>query len=441
MPLKLGLPEIGGGDLPRRLAWLTAARLAVLTVALALVWFFYLRGSARIGSFTLQTLVTVLAAAYALAGAYAVFLRLGRWLSFVADAQLLLDQLTCTVVVYVTGGVTSGATSFYGLTCLVGAALSGFRGAAIAALSGGVLYASMSAALQQGVLPIPPDQAAAIYELEPGDLRFYLAANLFVLLLVALLAGTLAERLRWTGGALVQATERAERAERLAALGRLATGLAHEIRNPLGSISGSVQLLKTASALSTEDQELCEIIERETERLNDLVGDMLDLSRPRHPRPLPVDLARVARDVVELAGRSGRASSDVDVNYEGPEALVVEADSGMLRQLIWNLVRNAVQASGAGDAVRVVVAERSDGRAELCVIDRGLGIDEEAKSRLFDAFFTTRSHGTGVGLAVVKRIVDDHGFEIGVDSGPNQGATFRVILGPVESLVSETMAV
>ena len=437
MALKLGLPEIGGSDLPRRLAWLTAARLLVLTTALGLVYFFYLRGPDRIGSFTLQTLIGVLAVSYALAGAYAVLLRGGRFLSFVADAQLVLDQLTCTVVVYVTGGATSGATSFYGLNCLVGAALSGFRGAALAAVSGAVLYTSFAAAMQQGLIPIPPDQAAVIYELEPGDFRFYLAANLFVLLLVALLAGTLAERLRWTGGALLLATERANRAERLAALGQLATGLAHEIRNPLGSIAGSVQLLKTARGLGAEDRQLCEIIERETQRLNDLVSDMMDLTRTRRPQLLLVNLAQVGREVVELAGRSGRASSDVDVVYEGPAELLVQADAGMLRQLTWNLVRNAVQASNPGEIVRVAVAVRPDGRAELSVMDRGVGIDEEARSHLFDAFFTTRSHGTGVGLAVVKRIVDDHGFEIVVDSGPNQGATFRVTLGQVEDLPSE----
>ncbi len=438
MALKLGLPEISGtSDLPRRLAWLTAARLLVLTIALGLVWFFYLRGSDRVGDFTLQTLVLLLAVSYALAAAYAMLLRRGRYLSFVADAQLVLDQLTCTVVVYVTGGASSGATSFYGLTCLVGAALSGFRGAALAAVSGGMLYTSLSVAMQQGLIPIPPDQAAAIYKLNAADFRFYLAANLFVLLLVSLLAGTLAERLHWTGGALVRATERADRAERLAALGQLATGLAHEIRNPLGSIAGSVQLLKSARGLGVEDQQLCEIIERETQRLNDLVSDMMDLTRPRRPQLMLVNLAQVAREVVELAGRSGRASSDVDVRYEGPSDLFIQADAGMMRQLIWNLVRNAVQASSPGELVRVTVVQRTDGCAELSVIDRGVGIDEEAQNHLFDAFFTTRSHGTGVGLAVVKRIADDHGFEIVVDSGPNQGATFRVALGEVEDLPSE----
>jgi signal transduction histidine kinase len=228
------------------------------------------------------------------------------------------------------------------------------------------------------------------------------------------------------------ATERAERAERMAALGRLAAGLAHEIRNPLGSIAGSIDLLRSARGLSADDQKLCDIITREAGRLNDLVTDMMDLSRPRQPEPAPVDIAIVAQDVVALATRSGRAVSDVEVLYEGPSALSIRADGAQLRQLVWNLVRNGVQASSPGKPVRVVL-ERKAGAAVLSVIDRGVGIDEEARGQLFDAFFTTRSHGTGVGLAVVKRIADQHGFAIEVESGTGQGATFRVNLGaPLE---------
>lgn len=413
--------------LSRRLALLTAARLVFLTLCLGLVGLFYLRG-ASLGSVTLRISLALLAVSFACAGAYALLLRLGRGLAFVADAQIVLDQLSWTVVAYLTGGASSGAASLYGLSCLVGAALSGSRGAAIAAVSGVLSYAAMVGLLGGGILLPPPDQPATVYRLTGDEVRFYLAVNALVMLVVALLAGTLAERLRWTGGELVMATERAERAERMAALGRLAAGLAHEIRNPLGSIAGSVDLLRSARGLSPEDQKLCDIITREAGRLNDLVTDMMDLSRPRRPELGPVDVAQVAQDVVALAGRSGRSVSDVDVHYEGPSSLVVRADGAQLRQLVWNLVRNGVQASSAGKAVRVVL-ENLAGAVTLAVVDRGVGIDEEARARLFDAFFTTRSHGTGVGLAVVKRIADEHGFAIDVESGAGQGATFRVNLG------------
>jgi signal transduction histidine kinase len=266
-----------------------------------------------------------------------------------------------------------------------------------------------------------------LYRILPNELVYYVFVNLLVLVVVALLAGYLAERLRITGGQLVRAEERAEQAERMAALGRLAAGLAHEIRNPLGSITGCIQLLKSASALTTEERQLCDIVEREASRLNDLVTDMMDLSRPRKPQPVETNVAAVAREVVELAARSGRAVSDVAVIYEGEERVCVRADAGQLRQLIWNLIRNAVQASSAGDEVRVRVTKTVQG-IELEVIDHGVGIDEEAKQRLFDAFFTTRSKGTGIGLAVVKRIADEHGFRIEVDSMEGRGATFRVTM-------------
>ena len=428
MKLSLGAPDmVASPVLSRRLALLTAARLVFLTLCLALVGLFYLRG-ALLASATLRIGLGLLVISFALAACYAALLRAGRALALVADAQIVLDQLAWTVVAYLTGGASSGAASLYGLSCLVGAALSGSRGAALAAGSGVLSYTSLVILLSTGALAPPPDQPASVYHLSGEELRFYLAVNALVMLVVALLAGTLAERLRWTGGELAMATERAERAERMAAL-----GLAHEIRNPLGSIAGSIDLLRSARGLSSDDQQLCDIIARESSRLNDLVTDMVDLSRPRRPELAPVDVARVARDVVELAARSGRSVSDVEVLYEGPPSLIIRADGSQLRQLVWNLVRNGVQASSPGRPVRVVLEVKGD--ALLSVIDRGVGIDEEARARLFDAFFTTRSHGTGVGLAVVKRIADEHGFVIDVVSGTGQGATFRVNLGPPLSVL------
>lgn len=430
MKISLGIPEmLASSALPRRLAYLSAGRLLFLTLSLALVGTSYLRG-VETSSTTLRIGLALLVVSFALAGVYALLLRLGRGLTWLADVQIVLDQLTWTVVAYLTGGASSGAASFYGLTCLIGAALSGSRGALVAAGSGLVSYSSLVFLLASGVLSPPPDQPAAIYRLSGDEARFYLAVNALVQLVVALLAGTLAERLRWTGGELALATERAERAERMAALGRLAAGLAHEVRNPLGSIAGSIELLRTTPVLSAEDRQLCDIISREAARLNDLVTDMMDLSRPRKPDFAAVDAAQVAREVVELASKSGRAVSDVDVAYEGPASVQVVADGAQLRQLIWNLVRNGVQASSPGKRVRVVLASDEGDAPVLSVIDQGVGIDESARERLFDAFFTTRSHGTGVGLAVVKRIADEHGFRIDVASGEGRGATFRVRLKP-----------
>jgi len=145
---------------------------------------------------------------------------------------------------------------------------------------------------------------------------------------------------------------------------------------------------------------------------------MLNLSRPRKPELTPTDLAATAREVVALASRFGRSAQDVAVTYRGPteaEHVEVMADSRQLRQVIWNLVRNAVQSAAPNTQVTVSV-DNTNSDPSIEVTDEGAGISAEAREHLFDAFFTTRAHGVGIGLAVVKRIVDDHRWTIQVES-------------------------
>jgi two-component system sensor histidine kinase HydH len=428
-------PEAGGDRaLTGRLAAITGARLLFLTLLLGATAFFYLRGDLAIYPQSLRIIFLTIAAAYALGAAYAVLLRIGAPPGPLAYGQILLDQLTWTAIVYVTGGATSGATSFYALTCLLGAMLIGLRGATVGAVSGVALYAALCFAFVFHWIQPPHDQSST-YIVSRSDLVYPLLVNTLGIGVVALLAGYLAERLRLTGGALEAATRRALQAERLALLGSVAAGLAHEIRNPLGSISGSIEMLRESPHLSDEDKQLCAIVQREAARLNHLVTDMLDLSKPRRPRIEPADVASLAQEVVALAARTDRGGAgDVKVIYDGPEgATYARCDGAQMRQVLWNLVRNAVQASGAGTEVRVVLraGETWHKGVDLMVEDQGPGIPESAREKIFDAFFTTRAGGAGMGLAVVKRIIDDHapsGASISVDSSARGGATFRVHL-------------
>jgi two-component system sensor histidine kinase HydH len=429
-------PSAGDDRLANRLAWITGLRLGFLTLLLVSTAFFYLRGALGVYPQSQSIVFSTIGAAYALAAIYATVLRSGRQLQRLAEAQIVLDQLTWTAIVYVSGGATSGATSFYGLTCLVGAILIGLRGAAIAAVSGITIFAVLCAGFASRTILPPRDQGAANYVVDWDGMVYPFAVNALGIVVVALLAGYLAERLRRTGGALAEANERALAAERLALLGRVAAGLAHEIRNPLGSISGSIEMLREAPGLSDEDRRLCDIVQREAARLNHLVSDMMDLSGPRKPVPDDVDVAALAREVVELASRSDRSGSgDVTVEYRGPEgALRARCDPAQMRQVLWNLVRNGVQATGAGTTVTVSVSAVAE-RVEMAVTDEGPGITKEAAFKIFDAFYTTRAGGAGIGLAVVRRIIEDHkrlGATLEVRGADQPGATFVVGLARTE---------
>lgn len=429
MKLQLGLPQgHEHATLGSRLATLTLLRLVFLSALLAILGRWHLL-DIQLRAFSVQVAIVALAVGFALAGAYAIVLRSGHHYKKLAYAQLVFDQATWTVLVYVSGGATSGATSLYGLTVLTGAVIGGLNAAAIAAAFGFTFYAILCALMIGGWLRVPPDQLDVPYALTLQQVASPVALNLLVIIVVTLLAGYLAERLRTAGGKLEEATDRALRAERLAYLGKISAGLAHEIRNPLGSISASIELLRDAPGLTDDDRRLCDIIHSESARLNDLVGDMLDLARPKQPVIESVDVAAAAREIVTLAQLSGRGAKDVTVQLEvavpdGPST--IPADPSQLRQLLWNLVRNAVQATAPNTQVTVRIPPPKKRWFVFEVQDQGKGIGEDAKPHLFEAFFTTRARGAGIGLAVVKRIADDHGWGLQVESVDGAGTTFRV---------------
>lgn len=225
--------------------------------------------------------------------------------------------------------------------------------------------------------------------------------------------------------------EAVTRSKRLADLGTVAAGLAHELRNPLASISGCVELLRGAQGLSPEDQRVMGIVLRETARLDGLLTRFLEFTRPAPPQRRPTDVAVVLGETLDVF-----AADPVAAGLRLERALTparVPCDPDQLRQLAWNLLANAAQAireSGTGGVVRVATEPSPDGGATLVVADDGPGIPAAERARIFTPFFTTKPSGTGLGLAVVHRIVDAHGGAIIVDAPPASGARFTVRLPP-----------
>jgi len=228
-----------------------------------------------------------------------------------------------------------------------------------------------------------------------------------------------------------QMEERVRIADRLAGVGELAAGLAHEIRNPLASIAGSSQLLREASASSGESATLLEIIGRESERLNGLITDFLAYTGPSQRNTTRLDVAALLQEVAE-AVRAGEArEKGVAIELSPLKALVVEGDGEQLKQVVWNFVRNAVQAVPRGGQVMIDGFEqiRHGSRYVVAmVIDDGAGIAPGIIEKIFNPFFTTKEGGTGLGLSISQRIVHQHKGFIEVRQAPGKGCAFSVFL-------------
>ncbi len=218
--------------------------------------------------------------------------------------------------------------------------------------------------------------------------------------------------------------EAVRRSERLADLGQVAAGLAHELRNPLASMSGCVELLQGAPGLGPDEARLLGIVLKEAARLNQLVTRFLAWSRPATPRLSPTDLAQVAGEVAD-AIQQDPAAARVALRRDLQPA-VIQADPDQLRQVLWNLLLNAVQALGpSGGTIRLGCAPDGDG-ARLTVADDGPGIAHEDLDRLFSPFFSRKPGGTGLGLATVHQLVEAHGGEVRVEPVEPHGARFVV---------------
>jgi two-component system, NtrC family, sensor histidine kinase PilS len=228
--------------------------------------------------------------------------------------------------------------------------------------------------------------------------------------------------------------------DRMAAVGELSAGIAHEIRNPLAAIAGSVQVLRKSDALSPQEQRLMSIILKESERLNKSIADFLRFVKPQEKRAAEFDIAASLSETLDLLANSVELRPDHKIERRiAPPSFNVVGDGDQIRQVFWNLARNAVQAMPSGGTLHVLTTVE-DGAYRIDFTDSGRGMTEADQRRLFQPFRTNFPTGTGLGMAISYRIVQEHGGRIDVNSRAGAGTTITVTL-PTEVARSRGLAV
>lgn len=339
------------------------------------------------------------------------------------------------ILTYLLVGVTGAINSSYYLLLLfpvVAAVTSGgaWALAAVSALACAA-YLSFLLFLDWSRYVLPPDEAREL------GLRVLLFVILVVLMNEVASAARqrarqymkAAEDLAIANRNLADAQDAARRSERLAAIGQLMAGLAHELRNPLGTMKASAEvLMKNIPADQKVPLELAGYIREEVDRTNSLVSRFLDFARPLEIRPQPADINEILdRAIGALERQDPPFPITIHRNYS-PDVPPISGDAELLERVFFNLILNAAQASPAGGAVTVKTKPLDGTMVEAAVIDRGSGIDAAQIENVFNPFFTTKPGGTGLGLAIVSKIVDGHGGRVFVESEPGQGSIFRVLL-------------
>jgi len=221
--------------------------------------------------------------------------------------------------------------------------------------------------------------------------------------------------------------------KRLAAVGEMAAAIAHEIRNPLASMSGSMQILRQELALSNDQAQLMDIVLRESDRLNDTVRSFLAYARPQRVERARLDLLRILQETATLLRNSHEVSEHHTIAVTAASApVIVEADENQVRQIVWNLATNGLRAMPRGGTLTLSGSAVADppGATVLTVTDQGVGIPSDELEAIFEPFRGSFGKGTGLGLAIVYRIATDYNAAINIESQPGRGTTFRVTFPP-----------
>jgi two-component system sensor histidine kinase PilS (NtrC family) len=549
-------------NLRRRLLWLIGGRVAVVTLLLGSAILIQINAP---GSLPINPFFFLIGLTYALTFVYVVLLGQAERHRWLVDVQLACDAIIVSALVHMTNGVSSYFTSLYALPIIAASMIQSQRSGMMLGVLSSVMYAGVVGAQYFGT-PALPVVVGADYRPEGRVALFIVGLNIFGFMAVAALSGYLAERLRWTGAALEQASNqladlqafsehvissltgglattdidgrilsfnkaaaaitgvsvlqavdrpaldvlqlpsefremfgaregrprlprveyvfrcadsreielgistailrtprgevgfvftfqdvtasrRQEREariqQRLAAVGEMAAGIAHEIRNPLASMSGSLQILRQELPLSDEQSQLMDIVLRESDRLNDTIRSFLAYARPQRNALMRLDIRQIVTDAGTLLQNSPERLETHSIVCDVPaDPVWCLADEAQIRQIVWNLATNGLRAMSDGGRLTLAArqvpptdAEVKQGRdggtpamVALAVSDEGIGIAPEDLDGIFQPFHGGFARGTGLGLSIVHRIVSDYGGDLSVTSQEGKGTTVTVKL-------------
>jgi two-component system sensor histidine kinase PilS (NtrC family) len=343
--------------------------------------------------------------------------------------QILTDTAIVSLIIFVTGSFLSVFSFLYLVVLIYSSMLLSRRSTLVIAAVCSIQYGIMVDLEYYGILtPFGMKSMHLAATFAWNEVLYKVMITMMACFAVAFLSSLLSEQTRKTKKELQAMEDHVKRVEKMAAIGEMAAGLAHEIKNPLASLSGSIQLLKEDIRYDPDHDRLMQIILREADRLSLLVSNFLLYARPPAGKVEPVELDKVLIETTELFEKDGSTDGRISTTTNIESGIWIEMDPVHLRQILWNLLLNAAEAIDGIGKISVEMYGERNKDAWVKIIDDGCGMSTETLKSIFDPFFTTKTSGTGLGLSIVHRILQAYDSRLDVDSEPSKGTSVTIKL-------------
>jgi len=414
-------------DLRHKLRRLIFFRILFASLLLSSTLFVHIGVRKGVASPPFLILYGLTAVLFCLSLLYSVLLSRAKYDLWLAYAQIGADSLIVTLILALTGGFTSVFTFLYLVVLIYTSIIVYRRGSLYLATFCSAQYTLLVIMEHAGWLaPFAIGANNPVVDYSWHYIVYRVAIIIAGCYAVALLSSHLAEQTRSSRRELKAMGERVRRVEKMAAVGEMGAGLAHEIKNPLASITGSIQLLREEIPYDPSHDKLMQIILREADRLSALVGNFLLFARPPSGRSEPLELDTAIPETIKLVEQDRRCREGIVIKHSGASGIWIAMDHDHFRQVLWNLLLNGVEAiKGAGE-VSIAVEPAKGAYVNIRISDTGCGIPADNLSYIFDPFFTSKPSGTGLGLSIVHSILESYEGWLEVESQPGQGAHFTM---------------
>ncbi len=407
--------------------WIILARVVFAIVLIFSSLFFSTGDSLSILSQPFLSLYNMAALVLFLSILYIFWLNQKKGLLALAYFQTIMDTFLVTSIIFVTGSFDSVFTFLYLLVIIYSSMLLLIKGSFVMATFSSLQYGLLIELQYYRVIPTFMENYPISLNIDGYQIIYRIIIVIAACFAVAILSGILSLQLRSARQDLKITQEHLKRVEKMAAMDEMISGIAHEIKNPLASLSGSIQLLKEDTRAGSYEDKLMQIILRETERLKQITNDIRLFAKPRKTNASPVDMTQAIEDVVTLFLNTVKWKTRIQISTKIENDFFVTIDPIHLKQILWNIVKNAAESIENKGKIIISLNSPRNKRIYLTIQDNGMGINSEKAKHIFDPFYTTKPKGTGLGLSIIHRIIDTYEGMIDFESIPEKGTIFTII--------------